>query len=396
VLRISFPDSSFITSLCSYVATKFSLDLDSLCSAVVFAYLRTYTPLSTSDTIHIPLSNLPRADLGLRPELRPVLTRAQLKLGDLITITDLQTSAQQTGLKPQNTRWILVDHNVLQGELGRAYSCRVIGTIDHHDDENKVPKDCGNEPRIITKSGSCTSLVIDYCKEAWDAATKQSEVDETAAWDTELAQLALAPILIDTHNLKDSSKTTSTDIKAVEYLESKIMASNDYSREEYFQQISSAKSDIGTLSSDDILRKDYKQWTDGDSVNLGMSSVVKDMHFLVDHAGGTNAFLDNIRQFATERKLSLYAIMTTSTTDGKFKRELLVYALNNKGVAAARVFDEDSADDLGLTGWERGELDSNGSGDKQEWRRCWVQSRVDASRKQVGPMLRKAINKTQT
>ena len=66
-------------------------------------------------------------------------------------------------LNPLKTKWILVDHNALQS--GKAYSGQVVEAIDHHDEENQVPKDCGGEPRIIAKS---TSLVVEYCRNAWD------------------------------------------------------------------------------------------------------------------------------------------------------------------------------------------------------------------------------------
>lgn len=346
------------------------------------------------DTIHVPLSNLPRGDLSLRPELRPVLSRAHVRLNDLITISELPPSDQRSvKLNPQNTRWLLVDHNSLQGELGKAYGGRVVGTIDHHEDENQVPKDCGNEPRIITKTGSCTSLVIQYCREAWDAVSTKSQIQETTSWDTQLAYLALAPILLDTNNLKDASKVTVTDVEAVQYLESKIDDSaKQYNRDDYFKEISSAYADIGALSLVDILRKDYKQWTEFESVNLGISSAVKDMNWLLEKTGGQEAFLSTVEQFATDRKLSLYAVMTISLIGEKVQRELFIHALDEKGTATARYFEEDAAERLGLTPWGEGKLSSMRAHDGQPVWRCWNQSKVENSRKQVAPLLRKAIN----
>ena len=369
-------------------------DLDSLCSAIVFAYLRTYTSPTIPSAIHVPLSNLLRGDLSLRPELRPVLSRAHIGVTDLITISELPPSDQRSvKLKPQHTRWLLVDHNSLQGDLGKAYSGRVVGTIDHHDEENQVPKDCGNEPRIITKTGSCTSLVIQYCREAWDAVSTKSQIQETASWDAELAYFALAPILIDTNNLKDSSKVTATDVEAVQYLESKIDDSaQKYNRDDYFKQISSAKSDIGALSLGDILRKDYKQWVESKSVNLGISSVVKDVSWLLEKTSGQEAFLSTVRQFVTDRKLSLYAIMTILLVGEKVQRELFIYAQDEKGAATARFFEEDAAKRLGLTPWEEGKLTSMRAHDGQPVWGCWNQSKVENSRKQVAPLLRKAFN----
>ena len=364
---------------------------------MVFAYLRTY---SGSTTVHVPLSNLARADLSLRPELGPVLSRAHIKIGDLITLSELLPSSQRVStLEPQKTRWILVDHNALQGELGKVYSGQVIGAIDHHDEENQVPKGCGKEPRIITKSGSCTSLVIEYCKEAWDALSKSS-TGETATWDEELAHLALAPILIDTTNLKDTSKVTPADTKAVKYLESKIAASSTkYNRDDYFNEISTAKADIGQLSTADILRKDYKQWTESGSANLGISSVVKPLPFLLKKAeSADSALLDSIRTFAADRKLSLYALMTISSSESReLTRELLVVSLDDIGAEAIAAFEQNAAEILGLKSWGKALLDCQGegsaSGQQHGWRsRAWVQERVENSRKQVEPLLRKALH----
>jgi exopolyphosphatase len=379
-------------------------DLDSLCSAVVFAYLRTY---SGSKTIHVPLSNLLRADLDLRPELRPVLSRANIKASDLITLSDLPLPSQRvSALEPAKTRWILVDHNALQGELGKVYSSKVIGVIDHHDEENQVPKNCGDEPRIVTKSGSCSSLVVEYCKVAWDGLSK-SPTGETTAWDAELAHLALAPILIDTNNLEDNSKVTPIDIEAVKYLESKIAASSvKYNRDDYFNNISTAKGDIGQLTIPDMLRKDYKQLTGSGSANLGISCVVKPVPFLLKKAEDKeSALLDSIYTFAADRRLSLFALMTTSSSDsGKLVRELLVLSLDAIGAEAAAAFEQNAAEILGLKSWGKGLLDCKGAGGagadagdqgqgQHGWKsRCWVQEKVENSRKQVGPLLRKALH----
>lgn len=371
----------------------FTIDLDSLCSAIVLAYLRTYASSSKHNTLYIPLSNLPHADLALRPELIPVLSRANLKPSDLLTLSDLPRLSQISSKLPaEKTRWILVDHNALQGELGRIYGTRVVGCIDHHDEEGKVPRECVEEPRVVRKSGSCSSLVVEHCREAWDALSKKAEDKESVSWDAELAQLALAPILIDTTNLTDKNKVTPTDIEAVEYLESKIRAEPaiQFNSEEHFKVVSAAKSDIGGLSLPDILRKDYKQWNEAGDVKLGISSVVKDMQFLIDKAGNEEKFFTALEDFCRERDLSVYSIMTTSQKDGKFQRELFVWGLGERGVEAAKKFEASFKEELGLQQWSDGLLDLD---DGKQWRRCWWQHRVENSRKQVAPMMRTAIQR---
>jgi len=386
-LNASVQHSSPVT----FVIGNESADLDSLCSALVLAYLRTYASSSKSNTIYIPLSNLPRADLSLRPELIPVLSHANLKPSDLITLSDLPAAAQQSShLQPAKTRWILVDHNALQGELGQTYSSRLVGCIDHHDEEGKVPKDCGNEPRIVRKSGSCSSLVVEYCREAWDALSKPTS-DEQEKWDSELAYLALAPVLIDTTNLTIESKVKPADVEAAKYLGSRITDAPDKKSitDKYFEEVSAAKQNIGGLSLVDILRKDYKQWSEAGDVKLGISSVVKDIPFLVEKAGGADNFFDTLKFFAGERGLSICSVMTTSHKNGIFRRELFVWAMNERGANASKKFEADSKESLGLQQWNAGSLDADENG---QWRRCWWQGKIENSRKQVAPLMRATMS----
>jgi exopolyphosphatase len=322
-------------------------------------------------------------------------------------------------MPPSNTRWIVVDHNSLLGELGKLYSSRVGGTIDHHDDENKVPKDTGNEPRIIIKTGSCTSLVTNYCRQSWDrlsssaissgASHAQSEeiVDDASyasLWDAQVAKLALASILIDTNNLEAKDKTTDHDIKAVEYLTTKIMsspqASKNFERTAFFEQIFKAKEDIDSLPLSNILRKDYKEWSEG-SKKLGVSSVVKDFEFLIQKANGdanrpdpqdSGAFLDTVKQFSIDRGLDNFAIMTTSASaEGDFQRELFLWALKADSVASVKKFEKQAGGELGLKPWT-GSAKGIEDESKDQWRKIWQQREVQHSRKRVAPLLREAMN----
>jgi len=352
----------------------------------VLAYLRTYSPFSNANTLYIPLSNLPRADLALRPELLPVLKHANLKPSDLLTLSDLDSSHR---LPVEQTKWILVDHNALTGELGRLYSSRVIGCIDHHDDEHAVPLNTAPEPRIVKTSGSCASLVVEYCKPIWNELAK-TVGEEEREWNAELARLAIAPVLMDTQNLRDEGKTVGIDRHAVRYAERWIMAGEGgegYTSEAYLKEIQSAKEDIGGLSLEECLRKDYKEWSEK-GTKVGVCCVVRDLDFLLEKAGGKEKFLRRVIEFADERKLSIVSIMTTSHNDGAFKRELLVWGLDGKGVDAAKAFVKDAQEKFGLEPWKGGELDEESDG---EWRKSWWQKKVEHSRKQVAPLLRASL-----
>ncbi|OBT58079.1 hypothetical protein VE04_01827 [Pseudogymnoascus sp. 24MN13] len=371
----------------TFVVGNESADLDSICSAIAYAYIRTYT--SIPPNVHVPIANIPAADVSLRTELGPILSHAGIKASELITLTDLPHPSKRTALlSPEKTRWLLVDHNSLQGELGQVYGDRVVGCIDHHDEENKVPKDCGSEPRIVEKAGSCASLIVNHCKDAWD---KLSHSDEAANYDSAWARIALAPVLIDTANLKNKNKVTKHDITAAEALEKILRSSSPdrYDRDGYYTEINDAKEAIDDLSLNDILRKDYKQWTEGQGANLGMSSAIKDVRFLLDKVKNEESFWKEVHAFAEARKLSVCAAMTSFTHNGQYGREILLLGLDEAGVKAAKTFEKMASEELGLQGWESGRLDSIDS--KTQWRRCWVQNNLGMSRKQVGPLLRKSI-----
>ncbi|KAF1928183.1 exopolyphosphatase [Didymella exigua CBS 183.55] len=377
-----------------------SADLDSMTCQILYAYVRSMAPPKNAFTpLYIPVTNMPAAGVDMRREFLAVFKHADIEAAHLITLDDLPApSDMQTKLRPENTRWILVDHNALQGQLGSIYSSRVQGVIDHHDDEGAVPQDTGAEPRIIEKSGSCTSLVTNYVGPTWDTVSGGALDD-----DARVAQLGLASILMDTANLQDQSKTTEHDRRAVEYLEAKVLrcpqVATTYDRGAFYEAIDAAKKDIGALELQHILQKDYKEW-EQEGQKLGISSVVKEIAFLQTKAGEeaeaeaasstSQAFLDQLADFARERSLNLYSVMTTSTSaGGSFQRELLVWAFDESAVSWAQRFASQSQGELGLEAWEEDGNVASGEGDGQ-WRRVWWQREVQHSRKRVAPLLRQA------
>ncbi|KAL2875919.1 Exopolyphosphatase [Colletotrichum sp. CLE4] len=359
-----------------------SADLDSLCSAVVYAYLRSH---AAPHTLHIPISNLPRDDLKLRPEMTAALAHAKLKPSDLLTLDEIPKD-----LAAKDSRWVLVDHNALTGDLAKKYSSSVVGCVDHHADDHKVPQDTGAEPRVVEKCGSCASLVVEYCRSAWEDLAKSENGDSDV--DEHLARLSLAAILIDTTNLKSKDKTTDKDTSAVSFLEKFTSG-----RDAFFDEISAVKEDISSLGFRDVFRKDYKQWEDlGEGFEassrhqvMGVSAIVQNLDYLLKKAGGDdNVLLGEFRNWAEEKKMDVGVIMTTSHPGGKFQRELLLWAFNENAVDYCKKFYQAYKDDLGLESWGEGRLDQVSEG---EWRMAWHQKSLSNSRKQVAPMLRQTI-----
>lgn len=424
---LSQPSNSRLT----FVIGNESADLDSLTSSLLYAYIRSYSRRDQLwPGLYIPITNIPAADVTLRPEFTVALRNGGVEPADLITLDDLPPYEK---LPHDSTRWILVDHNALQGEL-KSFSKRVVGCIDHHEDENAVGQNLDSgEPRIIEKSGSCTSLVTNYCRDAWNqlsgmgmssgAAHSQRDAagveDEAVlrAWDAQVAKIALASVLIDTRSLEDENKVTEHDKKAVDYLEAKIAlhakSVATYDRKKFFESIDAAKSDIDGLNVKDILRKDFKRWTDGEhgSLTLGIASVVKPLQFLISKASeeaqtkdaqeadgrrdGKSTFLDIVIKFAHEHDLDIIAIMTAFTDEnGHFARELMLYPIHEgQADSACETFrvDKETIERLGLEVHEEINYENESNKGTLCWPVLWRQKRVEFSRKQVAPLLRKAI-----
>ncbi|KAI9863630.1 MAG: Exopolyphosphatase [Trichoglossum hirsutum] len=417
-----------------------SADLDSLVSALLFAYLRSCAPELPSyhshqpnvTNLYTPLANLSCADLRLRPDFLALLPHAGLDASLLITLDDLPPPSERASkLPPEDTKWVLVDHNALQGNLGEVYGGRVSGVIDHHEEENAVPSDTGPEPRIVEKSGSCTSLVTEYFRNGWDKLSAQAgltfsddgegeqevvtPVEESGLgkiYDAQVAKLALGAILIDTANLTSSSKVTTRDTRAVEYLEAKITAAPDgakWDRLTFYEELNAAKQDISDFSLEEILRQDYKEWIEADGKKLGISTIIRPLPWLLEKALSDAAeadpnkqppsdphhhpFLQTLTTFTTTNSLSLLAIMTASTSaTGTFQRELFLWAHDPGAVDAVARFEKNAAEELALRRWDGSKEEEALHGEEEGWvRKVWWQGNVGMSRKQVAPLLRGAV-----
>ncbi|KAM3503786.1 hypothetical protein MY10362_003984 [Beauveria mimosiformis] len=367
----------------TFVVGNESADLDSLCSAVVLAYIRSHI---APKRLHIPLSNLPRDDVALRNELGPVLAKADLEASDLITLSELPQD-----LDPKDTEWVLVDHNVLTGKL-KKYDSRVVACIDHHVDELAISMQA--TPRVIETCGSCMSLVVDHYADAWrgllNAKLPSIATNPVSKDLTQLAQVALAPVLIDTINLTNTAKVRPEDLRAAKLLKTELMHDPDFDSKAYYDEVTAAKEDLSKLSLRDILRKDYKEW-DNCGIKLGISCAVQNFDFLLEKAASTSmgngpdVLLRELQSWAQEQALDIASIMTTSNPGGEFQRHLLVWGLTGPGKKAVEGFKKDNTKTLKLERWNGGILDEQGS------RHAWRQLDLESSRKQVAPLLRDAM-----
>ncbi|CEP19526.1 hypothetical protein [Parasitella parasitica] len=283
-----------------------SADLDSIISALLFAYLSSE---QDEATLYIPLVKVPKADLALRPELAYVMGLIHLDHQKLVCIDELT-------LDP-DAAIVLVDHNHLTSPLSH-YGDRVIGVLDHHVDEHFYQ----SAPlRRVEMVGSCVTLVLDHFP------------DHLWTNSTEIAQLALGPLLIDTVNLKwELGRTTELDDtvyhKLVGSLYGVQSASTTLLTDDYFKSIEKVKSKVDTMSSYDILRRDYKEFV-VDEYRIGTSAVT--WHFRAwAERDGAQEIKQAAIDYANRRQLDIEVIFTAFDHDGDYRRQLAVFVIEPK------------------------------------------------------------------
>ncbi|KAJ5941579.1 hypothetical protein N7516_001747 [Penicillium verrucosum] len=437
-----------------YVIGNPSADLDSIVSAIIYSYCANNRLPIKSPRPHIPLLNLPNFPAGtelyrLRPEFSAALwssTNCPSLMSEdhfenslqsagnflrehVMTVADFAQSLEDKHVWKQTlVDATLVDWNAFplpsidkgSGSLTGlpSVSFRTVGCIDHHIDEDSMPsidEVPEGQPMIIQPGpGSCASLITRELQDRklWDATPEMVQV----------AKLALSAVLIDTSNLTAEGKVTDVDRMAVEFLTSQIEgetqtamdAKGDWNLEAFYKSILYAKkSSLDLLTMDEILDRDYKDWTEtsqssGKTVKMGFCSAVKPMRWIVQKAGGPEKFIDAVRSFAAsaEKDLDVLVIMTAFTgTNDKFCRELFVSVMRDNEAADKGVkrFVEHSSHHLGLIEWSpldeedipelTGDCLSTLNEESPLWRRLWVQTHAAGSRKQVAPLFRAAVAK---
>ena len=389
-------------------------DLDSIASAIGYAYFAGHSNTTARDASKrcVALYHAPQQDLQLRPENMFVLRQSQVDPEEhILWLDDLPSDLPS--LASRGLHFALVDHNRLAAKFA-ASDESVIGIIDHHDDEGHYL--AANPRRIQIPTGSCSSLV-----------TENFVTHEGQSIPTELADLLVSAIMIDTGNVKAApkGKAVPSDIEAFKTLwpfttlgRSQTQSLSTQSTgvdlksvrqqtERVWQQIADKKYDLSSVGHRDLLRRDYKEYeTELMGLRYGLSSVpmaLSEWLSRPDVNRNLQVVFDFMEAWGAERKLDVVGVLTnyvgqsSSGGDKPTKGREHIYLLRPHDAQRTSIlqtafthYERTSTDVLNLQPLQdvvgtAGAAHGNGNV------KTYQQLLVKATRKQVAPALRAAL-----
>ncbi|SCU83518.1 LAMI_0C03532g1_1 [Lachancea mirantina] len=346
-----------------------SADLDSVVSAISYAYL---SYVENPGNPIVPVLNIPRKDLRLRRDIVWVLREKSISDDLLWFAEEIDAIKRRFQCSVMS---ILVDHNELQS-IARKFTDDVIGIIDHHEDagfyrdiESKF-----NGPRVITETGSCSSLVTNYWKTAYERFPSRLN---------DVAFLSLSALMVDTSSM--SYKVENPDRQAIALY--RAVLPSDFSLTNLHTRIQYEKDNIEGLSLTEVLKKDYKVFdlesATAGSVKCGTSSIVKSFEWLLEKHGDQE-FQRDVDKFMAERSLDVLLLLTHWCENGVLNRQLAFIARGkdlselSKKVSGAmtKPLDLEPLDVL-----------------QNELTQFFSQKNLNASRKKVVPCLKQALSR---
>jgi exopolyphosphatase len=309
-----------------FVTGNQSADMDSVVSALSFAFFKAQQ--APSEPV-VPIINITREEFKLRKDIGLLLGTYSIGQDLLFFIEDFERMSENC----EKVHLTLVDHCNIQGDIFHKYAgenkLQIDTIIDHHEDEN-VAKDA--DPRIITKSGSCSSLVFNYF---------YTNLQDKTIFDTsDVCGLLLGPLLIDTSNMTQKVEMEDSvafsryimllqDSHISKNMTRLTRAAGDVSTESlmltYYETLKSAKKDLSGLSFFDILRKDYKQFT-FNGLRVGFSSLGK-LYLWIFNKFSSKDIEEALLRTVNYHNLDMLVITTSYTkkTNNEYTREFSYY-----------------------------------------------------------------------
>ncbi|KJE93246.1 hypothetical protein CAOG_04060 [Capsaspora owczarzaki ATCC 30864] len=294
-------------------------DLDSMATSIIHAFTsaahhhadNSSLPIIQNNTLIVPMMNIPRQDYRLRTEVAYMFAKIGLTPEMLVFVDDFDANVINARGLLQVT---LVDHNMLAPEQA-SFGSSVVRILDHHSDDGHH---AGIADRQVDLVGSCSTLMT-------ERILASPELKATVL-DAHVAALLLGTILVDTVNLDTvKGKTTQRDLDAAHALIGS--ASSFVARGQLFADLRREKFNHAALTSDELLRRDYKEDRSTNTA-IGISSISMSVRELMQR---DRSYARAIVRFATLRNLKVLAVMNSFFAPD-FSRQLTIYTADKKSL----------------------------------------------------------------
>ena len=390
-----------------------------MASAIAYAWFATV--VKKSDTV--PLIQTLHPDLQLRAENLYALSVsgfgdasiAPEKL-EVLCLDDLPKSSPFPSHK-----FSLVDHN----RLGSYFTqdnpdATVVSVVDHHEDEG-LYKDTANPRLITTPTGSCASLVANLIQ-------AQSPAEITII--SELANLLICSIVIDTNGLRPGGKAENSDRQAMSYLLPRsafvpalqtsplnIDPGTDFNGipilKDLTKNLKTRKEDVSRLGTRDLLRRDYKEytfipsWAKDSQIRVGLASVPVGFKSWIPR---DKDFYTAVEGWIKERQVVALVILTSFSdekhskkkskkkdqkkSNGDHKRQLLAVVADDKDLASTLFpgLEENPQLQLEERSFEKFKTKKAAGGFGGVLQaKVYKQGNVNATRKVVAPIIKEVV-----
>ncbi len=239
-----------------------SADLDSIVSAYVKALLESKKNRNMKECI--ALINIPKKELKLRPEVVFLFKRLYLDMEFIIFREDLHAANLKNRSANGSLEIIMTDHNIPEEPLKNYYR-NIVEIIDHHKDSNYLKQ---IKKRTIIHTGSCSTLIGEQFLDFLE--------NDEIKWDKKqkglIANLLYSAIYVDIDHLTEKyGLDLNRDRRMLKYLKPLITLEDSF-----FPELVNIKFDTSSLTVDEHLIKDYKNW-EYSNIPYGISSVLAGM-----------------------------------------------------------------------------------------------------------------------
>ncbi|MFZ5437574.1 MAG: manganese-dependent inorganic pyrophosphatase [Patescibacteria group bacterium] len=277
----------------TYVIGHTKPDTDSVVAAMALQYLYQQHSCFGHQEVEAVVSD------PLNPETSFLFKKFGVKAPRKITVQDIE----------ETDRVVLVDHNEESQRLPGLNQDQIVEIVDHHKANLNF-----SQPIFLTfKTWGSSNTIIYFMM-------KKNEVKP----DKTLASLMLAAILSDTVGFK-SATTTDKDKELGQELAQIAGITN---LDDFALEIFKAKSDISSLSDEEIVKNDYKVFDFGKKVFVDQIETVE-QDVLVSNK--KSALLTAMQQIKTQEKVDLLFVAVTDIL--KVNTKLLILGDEEASVA---------------------------------------------------------------